>query len=148
MAIELADAVAPGLALAGVVVGLAVTGRREERRWLRDRRADAYAAVLTTAADTEPIIGALHGDMVMEATRPLRQACDRAGLFAGREVSWLLDDLMAEAYGVARDDLPGSGFVNRLGSLQAAMRDEVNRTTWRQEMTRRMSLLRRRQPAC
>lgn len=130
-----------------MLVGLGVTGRREERRWLRDRRADAYAAVLTAAADTEPVLGARDADLDADLTRPLRRACDRAGLFAGPEVGWRLDDLMAEAYGVARDDEPGSGFVNRLSSLQVAMRDEVNRTSWRQAVAWRLRLLRRRLPS-
>ena len=138
---------APALALGGVLVGLLVTGRREERRWLRDRRADAYAAVLTAAAEYEPD-HELPRQERTENVRSLRTACDRANLFAGRDVAWRLDDLMAEAHGVADQDEPGSGIVNRLYSLQWAMREEVHLSKVRLRLQRWCARLPSRQPGC
>lgn len=92
MAVDAGTALAPGLTLGGVLLGLLITGRREDRRWRRDRRTEAYAAVrnlvgeLQTSLTRASYLGQYAGapardfDDVLVDTAELRAACTLAEL--------------------------------------------------------------------
>lgn len=136
-----ADAIGPGLALSGLLVGLVVTGRRDNEKWRRERRIDSYARVLSLSEDLinqltrasylgqVGVFGHLGDfDVILAETAELRSACTLAELYAGEHVYALLQAVRARLFDHV-DEAVGSIDTSRLHgavmSLQYAMRLEL-----------------------
>jgi hypothetical protein len=145
VALEAADAVGPALALGGVMIGLLVNGRRQDRQWRRDKRTDVYAKVLTAAGELGHQLShisyqyadesqqPLDWDNVSKLTQPLRAAADLAHLYAGLSVAVRLYRLVDEAgkfTDVTPADLDLAPYSEALRALQLDMHTELTNPSW------------------
>jgi len=129
----LADALGPLTTLAAVLVGGLLTHRVQSTSWRRDRRAEAYAAVIAAITDLDqrllrqPLLEAIDiDDMTRRLIEPLRQATGLSHLYAGERVDWHLRDVVQAAYRLDGEDSERTAWHRAAGHLQQAMRDELH----------------------
>jgi hypothetical protein len=137
---DFGSVLAPAAALGGVFVGLYVTGQREDKRWRRDRRTDAYAAVLAAAGDLQTTLtrgahlgdfsgyGPIDFDDVLKMTAVLRSAVALADLHAGAATRRAMSLLVGRIFEIV-DGTPAdwdTGAIDEaLIALQAQMRSDL-----------------------